>query len=50
MLEMLQFILSDFWIFAGTVILIGAVGNAIAKIILACKGKTTCGFFDDDDD
>jgi hypothetical protein len=35
MLEVLKFIFSNFWIWLGTVILIGATGNAVAVIVHA---------------
>ncbi|MFC5039249.1 hypothetical protein [Tianweitania sediminis] len=37
MLEVLQFIFSSFWTFAGTVILIAAIGQALAVIIGVAK-------------
>ena len=33
MLEVLQFIFSGFWVWLGTVILVAAVGMAVAEII-----------------
>jgi hypothetical protein len=38
MLEILQFIFSSFWIWAGTVILILSTGVAINAIIVGFKG------------
>lgn len=35
MLEVLQFVLSGFWIFVGTVVLIYAAGESIAAIVAA---------------
>jgi ABC-type multidrug transport system permease subunit len=39
MLEILQFVFSSFWIWLGTVILIGALGNVIASFIALARGK-----------
>lgn len=39
MLEVLQFIFSSFWIWLGTVILIGAAGQSTAAILLAFFGR-----------
>lgn len=39
MLETLQFVFSSFWIWLGTVILIGAAGQSAAAIILALTGR-----------
>lgn len=39
MLEVLQFVFSSFWIWLGTVILIGAFGGAIARVVLGVRGK-----------
>jgi len=39
MLELLQFIMSDFWIWLGTCLLILAIGVAINNIIVGFKGK-----------
>ena len=33
MLEILQFIMSDFWVFLGTVILLSIVTNGVAAIL-----------------
>lgn len=41
MLECLQFIFSSFWIWLGTVILIGVLGGAIADIIPRIRVTTT---------
>ncbi len=38
MLEILQFIFSDFWYFVGTVILLGMLLGGIANVILAMRG------------
>lgn len=39
MLEVLQFIFSSFWIWLGTVILIGSVASAISAGVGAVRGK-----------
>ena len=39
MLEVLQFIFSGFWVFIGTLVLISCMGFALARVILAFKGK-----------
>jgi len=39
MLEVLQFVFSGFWIWLGTVIIIGTFGTACAAILLAARGK-----------
>lgn len=39
MLDVLKFVLSDFWIFCGTVVLIEVSGTAVAKILAATFGK-----------
>lgn len=39
MIEILQFIFSGFWIFIGSLLLIGAVLNGLANVILAIRGK-----------
>lgn len=39
MLDVLKFILSDFWTFCGTVVLIEVSGTAVAKILAAMFGK-----------
>jgi hypothetical protein len=39
MLEILKFIFSNFWIWLGTVILIGILGEAIATIVVALQKK-----------
>ena len=39
MLEVLQFIFSSFWIWLGTVILIGAAGQSIAAVILSLRAR-----------
>ena len=39
MLEVLQFVLSGFWIFLGTMWLISAFGYAVARIVLAIYGR-----------
>ena len=38
MLEVLQFVMSGFWIFVGTLVLVSSIGWAIARIVLACRG------------
>ena len=38
MLEVLQFIFSDFWIWLGTVILLTALGSGMVGIILSVRG------------
>lgn len=38
MLEVLQFIFSGFWIWLGTVTLLGAFGSGVASILLAVRG------------
>lgn len=37
MIEILQFIFSGFWIFIGSLLLIGAVLNGLANVILAIR-------------
>ena len=39
MLEVLYFIFSGFWIWAGSVVLVATLGTAIAGVILAVRGK-----------
>lgn len=39
MLEVLKFVLSDFWVFCGTVILIYISGASIAMVFEAARGK-----------
>lgn len=39
MLDVLKFVLSDFWIFCGTVVLIEVSGTAVAKILASAFGK-----------
>jgi len=39
MLEILEFIFSSFWVWAGTVILVLAIGCSINAIIVAFRGK-----------
>jgi hypothetical protein len=38
MLEVLQFIMAGFWTFVGTIILVGSIGWAVARIVLAFRG------------
>jgi hypothetical protein len=38
MLEVLQFIFSGFWIWLGTLMLVGTIGAAVARIVLAVWG------------
>jgi hypothetical protein len=40
MLEILQYATSSFWVFVGHAILIGGIGQAIAMIISALRGKS----------
>lgn len=42
MLEILKFIFSGFWIWAGTVVLIGAIGASVGRIIYAMRGRCNC--------
>lgn len=37
MLEVLQFIFSGFWVFAGTIILVATIGEAFAKTVAALR-------------
>jgi hypothetical protein len=37
MLEVLRFIFSDFWIWLGTLLLVGAFGSAFATIVLSVR-------------
>jgi hypothetical protein len=37
MLEILQFIFQDFWHFAGTIILVGVSGSALADVIYSFR-------------
>jgi hypothetical protein len=39
MLEILKFIVSDFWIFVGTVILISVACSGVAELIRATRGQ-----------
>lgn len=39
MLEILQFVMSDFWIFIGTAILVSIVTTGLASMIRAVWGK-----------
>lgn len=39
MLELLKFVLSDFWIFCGTVVLIYVSGESVAMVISAAFGR-----------
>lgn len=39
MLEVLKFVLSDFWVFCGTVILIYISGESVSMIVAAAFGK-----------
>ena len=39
MLEILQFLLGDFWVFLGSIFLIYALGSAVAEIIAAIRRK-----------
>lgn len=39
MLDVLKFVLNDFWAFCGTVVLIVISGTAVAKILAAACGK-----------
>lgn len=39
MLEILKFIFSDFWYFAGTLVLITVISSGISKIIFAIRNK-----------
>ena len=39
MLEILKFVLNDFWIFCGTVVLIYVSGESVAMIISAAFGR-----------
>ena len=39
MLEILQFIFSSAWIWVGTCILLGSLGNGIAQVIIAIRGR-----------
>jgi hypothetical protein len=39
MLEVLQFVLSGFWIWLGTMFLIGAIGSVVAGAIYAIRNK-----------
>lgn len=39
MLEVLQFIFSSFWIWVGTMFLLGTSLNGVAAIISAMRGK-----------
>ena len=38
MLEVMQFVFSNFWIWLGTVVLVAAFGSSAASIILAARG------------
>ena len=39
MIEVLQFIFSSFWIWLGTVVLLGVAGQSMAVILLAFFGR-----------
>lgn len=39
MLEVLKFIFSNFWIWLGTVILVGAFGSAVGTILSAARRR-----------
>jgi len=39
MLEILQFVMSDFWIFCGTVILLTITASGISSCINSIRGK-----------
>lgn len=39
MLELLQFIFSSFWIFLGTIILLGLAGDVVVKTAQALRRK-----------
>lgn len=39
MLDVLKFVLNDFWAFCGTMVLIVISGTAVAKILAAACGK-----------
>ena len=39
MLELLKFVLSDLWIFCGTVVLIYVSGESVAMVISAALGR-----------
>lgn len=43
MLEILQFVLSGFWACIGTMLLIGAVGSAVAEIVSAFRSNPLPG-------
>ncbi len=47
MLEVLKFIFSSFWIWLGTVILIGTFGSAVAGVFYALRGKKKEDYDDD---
>ena len=36
--QLVQFLLSDFWVFVGACLLIGAIGDGVSKIVRASKG------------
>ena len=40
MFEILKFVLSDFWVFCGTVILIYVSGMSVSMIVSAAFGKS----------
>lgn len=39
MLEILQFVFSDFWIWLGTVILIAAAGHSVGAVMVGLRRK-----------
>ena len=39
MIDVLKFIFSDFWIWLGTVVLVGVFGSAVASVLLAVRGN-----------
>lgn len=42
MIEILKFIFSDFWIWLGTLFLIGAFGASIGSVVGAMRGRCPC--------
>ena len=50
MFDFLRFVLSSFWTWLGFVLIIGAVGDIIVKIIRSFTGKYPCKNQDDDNE
>lgn len=50
MLEVLKFVFSSFWIWAGTMLLLLCLGSAINSVLVGFWGKPSSIFGSDDDE